>query len=67
MEINKVMTFCEQIKESPNELLEVAFGIARFSSYKIDNEYANAEGNIIRCSLCLKKNIDNIFSCLQQH
>lgn len=40
------MTFCEQIKESPAELLAVAFGLARFSSYKIDNEYANAEATL---------------------
>jgi len=46
LEINKVMTFCEQIKESPAELMEIAFGLARFSSYKIDNEYANAEASL---------------------
>lgn len=40
------MTFCEQIKESPAELMEIAFGLARFSSYKIDNEYANAEASL---------------------
>ena len=46
LEINKVMTFCEQIKESPTELMELAFSLARFSSYKIDNEYANAEASL---------------------
>lgn len=46
LEIKKVMVFCEQIKESPTELMELAFSLARFSSYKIDSEYANAEASL---------------------
>ncbi|KAK4336619.1 hypothetical protein RND71_043958 [Anisodus tanguticus] len=46
LEINKVITFCESIKETPTELMELALSLSRFSSYKIDTEYANAEASL---------------------
>ena len=43
LHLSKVLSFCEQLSESPAELMELAFGISRFSSSRIDTEYHNAE------------------------
>lgn len=43
LHLNKVLAFCQQMTESPSELMDLAFGISRFSSSRIDSEYQNAE------------------------
>jgi hypothetical protein len=43
LHLSKVLAFCQQMTESPDELMELAFGISRFSSSRIDAEYLNAE------------------------
>lgn len=46
LHLSKVLAFCQQMTESPDELMDLAFGISRFSSSRIDHEYQNAENSM---------------------